>query len=98
MIKNKFSIISILLLCLTGCAIEPPSENLTLFISNVWNVFFSVGYISLLIGIIRFKSDSEHALCGFGTILLIAAYMSIMVFTSYTGASLELVLPYNWLK
>jgi len=96
--KFKFLIVSILIVCLTGCTNEPPSENLTLFISNVWNVFFSVGYISLLIGIIRFKSNSKYALCGFGTILLIAAYMSIIVFTSFTGASLELVLPYNWLK
>jgi len=82
---------------LSGCVYEPPSETFTLFISKVWNVFFSIGYISILIGIF-YKSAVRGAFLGFGIFFLIATYMSLLCFISFTGASIELVKPYYWLK
>lgn len=81
---------------LSGCVYEPPSENFTLFISKIWNVYFSIGYISILIGIF-YKSAARRKFLGFGFIFLIATYMSLLCFISFTGASIELVLPYYWL-
>ena len=88
----KILIVVILSLTLIGCGeYKPPTPELISFMVNTWNIFFAVGYISLLLSVVIKRFN----IIGFSSIYLLAVYSSFTVFGVFSpDFNLTLGLPF----
>lgn len=92
--NNILKAISILaILFLSGCTDITPSEQLIQFTSKVWNFFFSIGWIVIMLGLFNIGlSRTKNFILG--VFILLAAYSAFINFRAIYSYPLTLSLPF----